>query len=406
MTKLKRFFYFILFFILIIILAYISDITNIPSNIILLKDEELNIKKLIGITIDTGSDDKSIIQAVSSDEEQNGKIGINLFGIHIKDVNISNITNTEVMLCGNLIGMKLYTNGVLVVGMSEIYGQDNNIYKPYETTGIEEGDTILKINEKNISSTNELISSIKDSDGNELKITYSHNDKTIDTVITPIQTETDEYKIGLWVRDTAAGVGTATFYNEDSGIISTLGHGLIDVDTEQLIDISSGELTTTNIVSLQKGENGTAGKIQGTVDGQPVIGEIIKNTYFGVYAKINDIASLKIDNTKKIQIASRDEIKKGSAKVLCSIDTTGDTKEYDIEIKKIYTNNNTNNKSMLVEITDEELIEKTGGIIQGMSGSPIVQNGKLIGALTHVLVQDSKKGYAVFADLMLKEMEE
>ena len=301
--------------------------------------------------------------------------------------------------------MKLYTKGVLVVGMSEIYGEDNRIYKPYENAGIKEGDSIIKIDDKEIFSTEDLVHCINGSNGKEIKITYIHNEKEVETNITPIQTEKNNYKIGLWVRDAAAGVGTSTFYDKTTGSIAMLGHGILDIDTEELIDISDGEITKTNIISIVKGENGKTGRIQGMVEGQQVIGEIKKNTYYGVYGKINNINELELDSTKTVKVGTREEIQKGQALMLCTLDD-GKVKEYQIEIEKIYLNNNTNNKSMLVRITDTELLEKTGGIIQGMSGSPIIQNGKIIGALTHVLVQNPKQGYAVFADIMIKEMRE
>ena len=225
----------------------------------------------------------------------------------------------------------------------------------------------------------------------------------METKITPIQTEKNNYKIGLWVRDAAAGVGTATFYDKTTDSIAMLGHGILDIDTEELIDISDGEITKTNIISIIKGENGKTGRIQGIVEGQQTIGEINKNTYFGVYGKINNINELNVDSTKTVKVGRREEIQTGQAFILCTLDD-GKVKEYQIEIEKIYLNNNSNNKSMLVKITDPELLEKTGGIIQGMSGSPIIQNGKLVGALTHVLVSSPTTGYAVFADMMIKEM--
>ena len=162
---------------------------------------------------------------------------------------------------------------------------------------------------------------------------------------------------------------------------------------------------TANILNIKKGENGNPGKIQGTVEEQETIGEISKNTEFGIYGKIQNIASLNIDTTKEMEVALRDEIQLGKATILCSLDNQH-VEEYEIEITKIYKENNYNNKSMEIKITDEKLIEKTGGIIQGMSGSPIIQNGKFVGAVTHVLVNSSTEGYAIFGDLMLKQSKE
>ena len=406
----------IVLFYLIISLIYISNITNIPNNIIIFEGEELKLNTILGISLNSlevlssGVNDKKgeyLIQTATNDYNSTNtlNVGVDLFGIKVKEISVNVLEEIEVVPLGGLIGMKLYTNGVLVVGMSEIYGEDNKVYKPYENTGIKEGDTIIKIDNEEIFTTEDLVQSINDSDGKEIKITYLHNQKTMETSIKPVETEKNNYKIGLWVRDAAAGVGTATFYDKSTGEIAMLGHGIIDVDTEELIDISDGEITKTNIISIIKGENGKTGRIQGVVEGQQTIGEIEKNTYYGVYGKINNINNLNIKAREPVKIALRNEIKRGEATLLCTLDE-GQVKEYKVEIEKIYLNNNSNNKSMLLKITDEELLEKTGGIIQGMSGSPIIQNGKLIGALTHVLVQNPKQGYAVFADIMIKEMRE
>ena len=199
------------------------------------------------------------------------------------------------------------------------------------------------------------------------------------------------------------GVGTITFYEPETKEFAALGHGILDVDTNKLINIGKGELVTSKILSITKGENGKPGEIKGSIENGTSIGEINKNTLFGIYGKINNLVGLNINANKVYEVATRNEIKTGEASILCSLDDSG-PQEYKINIDKIYYNNNSNNKSMLISVTDEKLIEKTGGIIQGMSGSPIIQNGKFIGAVTHVLVNDSTEGYAVFGDMMLKQM--
>lgn len=402
MKKIK----YILVILLMVILTYICNIDNIPNNLVLFEEEIPNIDTLIGIKIETkpaGSFnlEKEQTKEAISKEENNIKLNVNLFGIKVKEVSANLIDETEVIPLGDLVGMKLYTNGILVVGMSEIYGDDDKAYKPYENSGIKEGDKIVKIDNHEIQSTEDLIECINSSKGKDIKVTYIHKNETIETNITPVQTEKNVYKIGLWVRDTAAGIGTATFYDIKTKKIATLGHGIQDIDTEELIDISKGELTSTEIISIQKGEEGEAGRIQGTIEEQESIGTINKNTYYGVYG---DLTNTKMfQNKKTMKIASRNEIQLGDAELLCEI-SNNEVKSYKIKIKKIFINNNSNNKSMLIEITDPNLLEQTGGIIQGMSGSPIIQNGKLIGALTHVLIQKPKEGYAVFADQMVKEM--
>ena len=346
--------------------------------------------------------------AIETSSNQGGRksVEVNFFNnIPIKNIDVNILPKTKVIPVGNIAGVKLYTNGVLVVGMSEIEGKNNEKYKPYENTGIEEGDTILKINDILINSTDELVHNVNKSNGEDIKIDYIHDDESKECSITPVKTADDEYKIGLWVRDSAAGVGTVTFYEPSTKTFGALGHGIIDIDTNELINISSGEFITTRILNIEKGERGNPGKIQGTIENQKGIGVIGKNTKFGIYGKVDNISGLNLDASKEMEVALRDEIKTGKATILCSLDNDS-PQEYEIEIEKIFKENNYDNKSMQIKVTDNRLIEKTGGIIQGMSGSPIIQNGKFVGAVTHVLVNNPQEGYGVFADIMIKKSKE
>lgn len=250
----------------IILYAYVINITNIPNSIILFQGEKLSLKTMLGITINT-KDEYLTKQASTSLNEslsqQSGKrkISLNLFGnLFIKDIDISVIPETKVIPIGSTIGIKLYTEGVLVVGMSEIESE-----KPYETSGIKEGDTILAVNGKKISSTEELINTINASQGKNIEIKYSSNGKVKQTQIVPEKTEKNEYKLGLWVRDAAAGVGTITFYEPSTKIFGALGHGIQDIDTEKLISIASGEVVTAKIIDITKGEKGKPGEIRGNI---------------------------------------------------------------------------------------------------------------------------------------------
>lgn len=283
--------------------------------------------------------------------------------------------------------------------MSEIEGK-----KPYENTGIQEGDRIIEIDKQRISSTDELVQTVNSSQGKEIQVTYikDETEEEIVTNIQPAKTKENEYKLGLWVRDAAAGVGTLTFYEPSTKMFAALGHGITDVDTGDIVTIANGELVNSNIVSITKGEKGKPGEIRGSIEGETKLGDISKNTSFGIFGKISNKTNLEI-NQNEMEVLARNEIKQGKAQIICELEE-GKKKTYEIQIQKIYTANNTDNKSMLIKITDKELLEKTGGIIQGMSGSPIIQNGKFVGAITHVLVNDPTTGYAVFADMMLKQM--
>jgi len=383
---------------LLIIYIYVANITLIPGSIVLLQGEEFKIKKAFGVeTIET---------AITSNSNYNiSNVEVSLFGkLPVKNVAVTTIENAKVVPIGKIIGLKLYTNGVLIVGMSEIEDENSILSKPYENSDIKEGDTILKINEKEIEDIENLKDVVNSSNGKKLELTLLRDGSIVTSNITPIQTKNKEYKLGLWVKDAATGVGTMTFYEPESKVYAVLGHGITDADTDSLINIDSGELVTSRIISIKKGEVENPGEIKGTILNQQTIGEVIKNTQFGIYGKLNNLTSLNIDTSKVLDVALREEIEIGEAKVLCAIDNSNVAKEYSIEIEKIYTDNEFNNKSMLIKVTDEELLEKTGGIIRGLSGAPIIQNGKFIGAITNVLVSNPEIGYAIFGDLMIKEM--
>lgn len=411
MNKLKQFFCIA---ILIVIYVYVCNITLLPNSIIIFEGEELNLKTVVGLKIKRANGtNMPVIQASNLGEsEQSSKyetagtfeLNLNLFGtIPVKEIDVNVIPKTKVVPMGNLIGAKLYTSGVLVVGMSEIQGDDQQKHKPYEGSGIEEGDMIVEMDSKKIANTDELVETINSSKGKVIQIKYVRNDETITTSIQPIKSEDNEYKLGLWVRDAAAGVGTLTFYEPSTGKFAALGHGIVDVDTGDIINIANGELVTSNLVAIKKGEKGTPGEIKGSIDSGVTIGNISKNTNFGVFGLVSNKNNLNLNGAKEYEVALRSEIQTGEAEIICELEN-GKKEQYKIEISKIYTSNNYDNKSMMIKITDERLLQKTGGIIQGMSGSPIIQNGKFVGAITNVLVSDPTTGYAIFGDLMVKQM--
>ena len=400
---------FLLLVILLISYIYAIVIGYIPDRIVLFEGEEIDLPSIFGLSFRDNSNEELVEVSSTTSQKISEEIGVSKMQVSlfnnffVKSVDVDVLPRTTVIPVGNLAGVKLYTNGVLVVGMSEIQGDDNRMYKPYEETGIEEGDTIVAINDSTIHSTEDLIQCVNMSSGNELEIEYVRDNRTMQCSMTPVKTADEQYKLGLWVRDSAAGVGTVTFYEPSTKSFAALGHGIVDIDTEQLINISSGEFVTTKILNIQKGEKGEPGRIQGTIDNQQNIGVISKNTRFGIYGVVDNVLALNLNNSKELEVALRDEIQTGKAKILCTLEN-GKTEEYEIEIEEIYKDNNYDNKSMKIKVTDNRLIEKTGGIIQGMSGSPIIQNNKFVGAITHVLVNNPQEGYAVFGDIMIKQM--
>lgn len=404
-------------FLLIIIYIYVAYVTLFPNNIIVFEGESLNLNTIYGVKIkEVGNLNSSVVtntktmQAATNVAENKvgmpGKtsISLNLFNsIPLKQVEVNVIKKTKVIPLGNAIGLKLYTKGVMVVGMSEIEGEDKNKYKPYENTGIKEGDMIVEIDDVSVTCISELIDTVNKSKGDEVEVKYVRDSDTKITSIIPVKTSSSEYKLGLWVRDAQGGVGTASFFEPETGMFCALGHGITDIDTGEVVNIANGELVTTNIVSITKGEKGKPGEIKGSIETGEKIGDVSKNTSFGIYGTVSQKSKLGINSSDEVEVALRDEIKQGEAEIICELED-GRKENYKIQIQKVYTSNNYDNKSMLIKITDERLLEKTGGIVQGMSGSPIMQNGKFVGAVTHVLVNDPTVGYGVFADMMIKQM--
>lgn len=264
---------------LIIILIYVTNITQMPDSVILFKGESLNLFTVLGVFIKENKDDYRAIQASSSlntNTIETKTVSISLFNfIDVKDIEINTIPKTTVVPLGNTIGLKLYSSGVLVIGKTEIEGR-----KPYENSGIEEGDLIVEIDNKQITTTEELVECVNSSKGEVLEITYVRDGNEYNTNIEPIETSKNEYKLGLWVRDGAAGVGTITYYEPSTNSFAALGHGIVDSDTSKLISIASGELVTTNVSSIVKGKENEPGEIRGTIRNQETIGEISSNTEF------------------------------------------------------------------------------------------------------------------------------
>ena len=392
----------ILIIVLLILLIYVSNITNIPDSILLFKGENFNVKTALGIKINENADKKIIQTSADIDTEnfvEKKTLSVSFLNIfNIKEIEINEIPQAEVVPLGNIVGLRLYASGVLVIGKTEIKGE-----KPYKTSTIKEGDLITAVNSKKVETTTDLITSVYDSKGNSIEITYVREGIIYTTTIEPVKTDKDEYKIGLWVRDGAIGVGTISYYEPSTKYFAALGHPIIDTDTGEIVSIKEGELVNASVISIKKGEGGNPGEIKGSLKSDEKIGQISTNTEFGIYGTLDNLSSLNIDKENKIKVALREEIKTGDAKVLLTLED-GIRKEYDVKIKKIYKNNDKDNKSMLIEIVDEDLKNLTGGIIQGMSGAPLIQNGKFIGAITHVLVNNPELGYAVFGDLMIKQM--
>ena len=330
------------------------------------------------------------------------KVKFNLLGlIPLKSVPVQKVSDLEVYPGGTSVGVRLTTEGVLVVGFSEIETAEGINESPAKLAGIELGDIILKVNDQSIEGSKDLIGKVRSANSENVKLDIKRNGELISKNIVLLK-ESNEYKMGLWVRDSTAGIGTLTFYHKDTKTFGALGHPITDGDTNKSFTIKKGDLLRSSVLSVRRGERGTPGELKGLfLNENESIGNISKNTESGIYGDAYT-SLINPSFNKPIPIGFRSEIVEGPAKIITTIGDGG-PKEYQIEIAKLLPQEKARPKSMLIKITDEELLQKTGGIVQGMSGSPIIQNGKLVGAVTHVLINKPELGYGIYIEWMLED---
>lgn len=301
---------------------------------------------------------------------------------------------------GRTIGVKLFSEGVMVVGFSEITTREGT-YSPAEKAGLKKGDIITSMDGCGVETIEQLTEILKSNGGNPISIQVKRNGKAIQMCVEPaVSADAAGYKFGVWIRDSMAGIGTMTFYDPNTKMFGALGHGVNDADTSMLVPLSSGSVMDSSVVSVKKGEAGCPGELQGAFDMSNDLGSICANTDCGIFGCIEPEL---LELGDPVGIADKSEITIGRAQILSNIEGK-QIKAYDIEIVKLYPSTIGSQRGMMIQITDEELIKATGGIVQGMSGSPIIQNGKIIGAVTHVLVKDPTRGYGIFIGSMLDQI--
>jgi stage IV sporulation protein B len=340
------------------------------------------------------------LPSIFETEETVETLNVKLFGvIPVKNVDVKVVQRTSLAPSGEPIGIYVETNGLLVLDTTEIEGRDGLTYAPGNNV-LQTGDYILKWNDKTVSTIVELNEEIQKTKDEKVTVLLRRNEEELKVAVRPVLAADQTYKIGVWVREDTQGIGTLTYVTED-GEFGTLGHGITDVDTGTLLDLQGGELFQTKILDVIPGEEGEPGELQGYINmvATNEIGEISKNTEVGVFGRMES-ARLSEYAGDYMPVAMKQEIKEGKAYIYANLE--GKAKKYEIEIEKIHINR-TDNKSMEIRVTDKDLLALTGGIVQGMSGSPILQNGKIIGAVTHVLVDDPTRGYGVFIETMLGE---
>lgn len=312
---------------------------------------------------------------------------------------VSNIQEKTLIPGGKCIGVTLSTKGVLVTDISDVTNEEGKHQSPAKDAGLKPGDLIQSFNNQPTLTVSELNTAIKASDGKASSLKFLRDGKEHQVLITPQLSQSDHnFKIGAWVKDAASGIGTVTYFDPQTKEFAALGHGICDSDTGEILNIEKGNLYTSSIVSVNKGEKGMPGELNGVFEeDSPILGEITQNLSSGIFGKTHKNF---LDNQNSLPIALRKDVKEGNAKILSNIEGQK-TEEFDIEILRIIPNNISVQKGMVIKITDQKLIDKTGGIVRGMSGSPIIQNGRLVGAVTHVFVNDPTKGYGIFIEDML-----
>ncbi len=331
--------------------------------------------------------------------ESGYQMQVKLFGfLSFKNVDIRVIEDQELIPVGAPIGIYVKTNGILVVGTGEFQGGDGVSYSPGKYI-LKSGDYIRKINGEEVNEKDDFIRQVEASGGKEILLTVERDGELMDLKVTPVKDAGGNYKIGVWVRDNAQGVGTMT-YIDSEGNFGALGHGITDVDTSTLMHMEGGTLYQTDIVDIQKGAAGNPGEMTGMIiyADDRILGDITDNSTRGIFGVCNQKA-LEMGVREALPIGLKQEIKVGPAQILCTID--GITRYYDVEITAVRLDHDNVNRGIELTVTDSDLLNVTGGIVQGMSGSPIIQNGRFVGAVTHVLVQDSTKGYGIFIENML-----
>ena len=376
---------------------------HLPSKLTTPYGQEIKIAQYPEISCFSGSDDTIAVSGNSSGTTQ---ATLSLFGaIPVKNIEVHEEQAPVLVAGGNPFGIKLLMDGVMVTELGEVETENGEKICPAEVAGIQIGDIIKSADGKNITSNDEIQEVINNSQGRKIKIVISRNGKDFPVFLKPEYSPTAEkWRGGMWVRDSIAGIGTITFFNKTTGEFAGLGHPVCDSDTGELVPIYSGEAVQVEITDTKKGAKGIPGELHGQFMYGGSFGILNKNNSCGVYGLLTEQAiKTMYENSREYKMGYRQEVKTGEAEILTTV--SGDTpKKYKVEIEKIDYNSAESTKNMIIRITDDELLDITGGIVQGMSGSPVIQNDKIIGAVTHVFVSDPTKGYAIFAENMAENL--
>ncbi len=319
--------------------------------------------------------------------------------IPIKKVQVQVANQMMLIPCGTPFGIKMFTNGVVVVGISDIM-TDSGYLNPAIQAGLKIGDIITAINGEEVNENEQVSHAIQESDGKLLTLTLKRNNEQLEVSLYPVKSVKDNsYKGGLWVRDSTAGIGTVTFYNPVNGLFGGLGHGICDIDTNSLMPMKNADIVPVTINGIIKGQKGSAGELRGYFSSNRPIGNLYVNSDEGVYGILEASPVMQ----EALPVAMKQEVREGPAQIRATVED-GEPTYYEVTIESIDFKDTSRVKNLVVCVNDPTLLEKTGGIVQGMSGSPIIQDGKLVGAVTHVFLNDPTRGYGIFAENMIENM--
>ena len=373
----------------VIMMLLVVGYVRIPDEMTITEYDEINVGKtyVCQALVNYGAEDVSPVETEYS-------TSVKLFNIFpIKSAKVKVSRRKYVVPGGNAFGIRLYTKGVMIIRIDGVTTPSGNV-SPGKAAGLKEGDMIISVDGVDVYRNRELSAIFASSGGRTLKLEIERDSKKKEINFTPVLCSEDStYKGGLWIRDSTAGIGTVTWYDRTNGIFAGLGHAVCDADTGEIMPLSGGDAVEAEIKGCYKGTNGSAGELCG-VFSSGSIGSLYINGETGVYGIMDSFDA----DDKVVPVALRQEVKTGAAQIICTVDDTG-AEYYNIEIKKIFDGTD-NQRNMVIKVTDPVLLKKTGGIVQGMSGSPILQNGMLVGAVTHVFVDDPTEGYAIFAQNM------
>ena len=376
--------------------AYLAN--SLPDNYKVTQNSGIQTHNMIPVTAKTENNQTLVEAGILNHPDETYQADLMLLdAIPIKTVDVEVVEETQVIPCGTPFGVKIFTQGVVVVGMSDLKSNGKTV-NPARSAGLKIGDVITSINGIQVNTNEEVAAIIEKSGGVPLSLSVLRSNMSFEVQITPVKADDGvSYKAGLWVRDSSAGIGTLTFYNPEEHSFAGLGHGICDIDTGDLMPLLSGDIVSANISDIVKGEKGTPGELRGYFSNNNAIGNLSANIQTGVYGTMDQCPA----SNEPMTVAMKQQVVPGKAQILTTIQGN-EPQYYDIEIESVNYNEDVPTKNMIVKITDPELLEKTGGIVQGMSGSPIIQNGMLVGAVTHVFVNEPEKGYGIFAENMLE----